>query len=73
MVFKTILQHIYSYYSFVNFKKKKINNIEILFEYKNKIKLICTDGYKRYDYFLLTSFMIDYKKQVLIISIKINM
>ena len=46
-------------------KKKKTNNIKVLFEYiKNNIKLIYTNSYKKYYYFILANLIIDYEKPV---------
>ena len=53
-------------------RKKDINNITLLFKYKNNIKLIYINGYKRYCYFILANFIINYNKQGFIIGIKIN-
>lgn len=39
---------------------------------KDNIELIYTNSYKRYCYHILTNFMIDYKKQVFITGIKLN-
>ena len=53
--------------------KKNISNIIILLKYlKDNIKLVYINNYKNHNYYILTDFLVDYKKQVLIISIKIN-
>ena len=45
-----------------------------LLEYlKDDIELVYADSYKRHCYPILASFMVDYKKQVFIIGIKVNM
>lgn len=37
------------------------------------IKLISVNGYKLYYYFILASFIVDFKEQVFILDIKANM
>lgn len=54
-------------------RKKDTDNIIALFAYKNNIKLVYTNCYKKRYYLILADFIIDYEKQVLFISIKINM
>lgn len=73
IILKTILQHISPSFFFVEFKKKDTNDFAILLEHKNGIELIYVDDYKRCCYPILVGFMVDYKKQVLIIGIKANM
>ena len=73
MALKTMLQCTYSNISFVELKKGNNNDFAALFEYKNGIKQVYADGYKRRCYLILTSFIIDYKVQVLITDIKTNM
>lgn len=41
--------------------------------YNEDIEMICTNGFKRCCYLILMSVIVDYKKQVLIIGIKVNM
>lgn len=54
-------------------RKEDTNDVVILLEYyKDDIKLVYIDNYKRCCYLILTGFIIDYKEQVLIISIKVN-
>lgn len=54
-------------------RKKDIDDVITLIKYiKDNIKLVYVDSYKQYCYFILASFIIDYKKQVFIIDIKIN-
>lgn len=67
---KTILQYTYLNLSFDKLRKKITNNVVTLFEHKNRIELICKDGYKKYCYQILADFIVDYYEQVLIISIK---
>lgn len=40
---------------------------------KDDIELVYIDGYKKHCYSILISLTIDYKKQILIIGIKVNM
>lgn len=40
---------------------------------KNGIELMYVDNYKYYCYFILISFIVDYKEQVFITNIKANM
>lgn len=55
-------------------RKRDTNNIVSLFMYyKDVIELIYKDGYKKYCYLVLIDLIVDYKKQVFIIGIKINM
>lgn len=51
---------------------KNTNNIIILLKYKDGIKLVYIDGYKRCCYFILVDFIVNYEEQVFIIDIKIN-
>lgn len=44
MALKTILQYIYPNFFLIDLKKKDINNITLLFKYKNNIKLIYING-----------------------------
>lgn len=45
-----------------------------MFKYtKNGIELVYIDSYKYYCYPILTDFIIDYKEQIFIMGIKINM
>ncbi len=63
MALKTMLQHTYPSLLFVDFKKKgDINDVAALFEYKDGIKLVYADGYKRRCYLILAGLMIDYKQ-----------
>ncbi len=39
---------------------------------KNDIKLVYVDSYKKCYYLILISFIVDYKKQVIITGIKLN-
>ncbi len=74
MALKTILFQIYSSLFLIDFKKKRdTNDITALFEYKNSMKLVCKDNYKRRCYLVLASLIVDYKEQVFIIRIKRNM
>lgn len=47
--------------------------IAVLQNYKNDIELMFANGYKRRCYLVLAGFMVDYKEQVFIIDIKVNM
>lgn len=54
-------------------RKKNIDNVAILFKYiKDKIELVYVDSYKKYCYSVFASFIVNYKKQVSITDIKIN-
>lgn len=45
----------------------------VLFEYtKDDFKLVYINDYKKFSFFVLSDSMIDYKKQIFIIGIKIN-
>lgn len=44
---KIMLQRTYLNFSFAELKKEETNNIAVLFEHKDSIKLVCADGYKR--------------------------
>lgn len=49
------------------------NNIIALLKYsKDGIKLIYTNSYKRYYHSVLVGFIVDYKEQVFITNIKVN-
>ena len=53
---------------------KKNYDVTVLHEYtKEGIKLICADGYKKRCYPLLAGLMVDFKEQVFITDIKVNM
>lgn len=54
-------------------RKIDIDNVVILLEDKKSIELVYADGYKRGYYPILAGFIVDYKEQVFIISIKANM
>ena len=54
-------------------KKRDINDIVALLEYKDGIELVCADGYKKRCYPVLVGFIVDYEEQVVITGIKINM
>ncbi len=54
-------------------KKVDTNDVVAMFDYKDSIELVYADGYKKLCYPVLASFMIDYKEQVFITSIKANM
>lgn len=54
------------------FRKKDLDDVVVLFEYKDDIKLVCANGYKRHCYSVLASLIIDYEKQVPIIGIRVN-
>lgn len=50
--------------------KNNINNVIILFKYtKSNIVLVYVDSYKKSSHFILTGFIVDYRKRVFIISI----
>ena len=69
-----MLQRIYPNLPSVDFKKKGYtNDIAALLKYKDGIKLICADGYKRCCYPILVGLMVDYEEQGLITGIKANM
>ena len=53
-------------------RKKDTIDVAALLEHKDGIKLVCADGYKRRYYPILASLMVDYKEQVLITGIKVN-
>lgn len=54
-------------------KKRDIDDIIALLKYKkDNIKLIYINQYKKRNYFILASFIVNYDKQMLIKSIKIN-
>ena len=55
------------------YKKRNTNDVIVLLEYKNGIKLVYANGYKRRCYPILADFIVDYKEQVLITGIKANM
>ena len=74
MALKTILQRTYLSLFSVDFKKKTdTNNIVVLLEYKDGIKLVCANGYKRHCYPVLAGLIVYYEEQILIIGIKVNM
>lgn len=53
-------------------KKRNTNNITTLLEYKDNIELVYANNHKKRYYPPLANLMVDYKEQVLIISIKTN-
>ena len=73
MAFKTMLWYSYPSLPSTELRKRDINDVTALLEHPNGIELIYADGYKRRCYPVLTSLMVDYKKQVFIIGIKANM
>ena len=68
MTLKTMLQRTYPNLSSVDF-----NDIVALHEYKDGIKLVCSNSYKRCCYPVLVDFIVDYEEQVFITGIKANM
>ena len=70
---KTMLQHICPSFFLLTLKIENINDVAILLEYKNSIKLVYANSYKKSYYPILANFIVDYKEQVWIINIKINM
>lgn len=70
IILKTILQHIYL---LLTLRKKNTNNVSILLEYKNNIKLIYINSYKKCYYLIFTGFIINYKRKNFIINMKTNM
>ena len=55
-------------------RKWDADNVIVLLEYtKEGIELVYANGYKRCCHSILAGFMMDYKDQVLIIDIKVNM
>lgn len=73
MDLKTMLQRIYPSFSSVDFEKRDIYDVVALLKYQNDIKLVYVDSYKKFCYFILVDFMVNYKGQILIINIKANM
>ena len=73
MVLKTMLQHTYPSFHYVELGIGDTNDIAALLEHKDGIKLVCVDGYKRRCYPVVASLMMDYEDQVLITGIKANM
>lgn len=68
-----MLQYIYPSVSFVDFKKKSTDNILVLLKFtKDGTRLVYINSYKKRCYSVLIGFIMDYKKQVLIICIKAN-
>ena len=68
-----MLQRTYSSLSSVNFKKKgDTNDVVALLKYKDGIKLVYTNDYKKRCYLVLVGLMVDYKEQDLITDIKAN-
>lgn len=68
-----MLQHTYLNYSSIKLKKEYTNNVTTLLKYKASIELVCVNSYKKYYYSVLAGFIINYKNQVFITGIKINM
>ena len=57
----------------MNFSKKgNTNNIVLLLKYKDIIKFINADSYKKHCYLLYAELMMDYKEYDFIIDIKAN-
>lgn len=55
-------------------RKKDKDDITVLLEYyKDNIKLVYVDDYKKRSYPILVSPIVDYKEEVFIIGIKTNM
>ena len=72
MALKTMLQPTYLSLLSVKLRKKDTNNVAILPKYKDGIKLVLADSYKRRCYLVLAGLIVDYEKQVFITSIKAN-
>ena len=64
-----MLQRIYPGPFSVELRKKDINDVIVLIEYKDDIELVCRDGYKKCCYLILAGLIVNYKEQVFITSI----
>lgn len=73
MALKTMLQHTYYSLSSLTLRNEDTEDIVALFDYKDGIDLMSTDGYKKLYYPVLADFMIDYKDHVFVTDIKANM
>ena len=72
MALNTMLQHIYPILPSMKSRKRDNNDVAALFEHKNGIELMYADNYKTRCYPVLAGFILEYKKQILLTGLKVN-